>query len=66
MSEVYVLKLEQEDFLEIYGVYTSYLEAAAQRDLLKKYNPCVQYGEFKIYEYSLNETYVNKEPSEIK
>lgn len=66
MEDVYVLKHVIEDFPEIYGIFTSYVEADTQRSMLKKYNPNVKYGELKIYQYTLNEVYTTKEPVEIK
>lgn len=66
MNDVYLLKYEIEDFPEIYGIFTSYVEADTQRSMLKKYNPNVKYGELKIYQYTLNEVYTTKEPVEIK
>lgn len=66
MEDVYLLEYEIEDFPEIYGIFTSYGEADMQRSMLKKYNPNVQHGELKIYQYTLNEVYTTKEPVEIK
>lgn len=62
--ELFVIKYEVEDYPEIYGVFTSYVEAKTQKDMLEKYNTCAQYGRFKIYKYHSDKIYVNEKPIE--
>lgn len=62
--ELFLIKYEIEDFPEVYGIFTSYVEAEEQKNMLEKYNSSAKYGKFKIYKYESNKVYVTDEPEE--